>query len=36
MSVGSDDRLIDNLTLVRGSKTALPRQITELLVSKSH
>ena len=34
--MGSDDRLIDNLALVRGCEAALPGKITELLVGKSH
>jgi len=36
MSVGRNDRLVYNLALMRGCETALPRKITELLVSKTH
>jgi len=36
MSVGSDDRLIDHLTLVRDRQTVLCGQLTELLMGKTH
>src|SRR5579872_131759 len=36
MSVGSDDRLIDHLTLVRDRQTVLRSQLTELLMGKTH
>lgn len=36
MSMGSDDRLVDNLALVRGCEAALPGKITKLLMGKAH
>ena len=36
VSVGSDDRLIDHLALVRDGQTVLRGQITELFMSEAH
>src|SRR5579863_2910738 len=36
MSVGSDDGLIDHLTLVRDRQTMLDGQLTELFMGKAH
>ena len=36
MSVGGDNRLVNNLALVRGSEAAPPGKIAKLLVSESH
>src|ERR1700685_590099 len=36
VSVGSNDRLIDHLTLVRDRQTVLRRQLTELFMSEAH
>src|SRR5450755_4618450 len=36
MSVGSDDGLIDHLTLVRDRQTVLRSQLTELFMGETH
>jgi hypothetical protein len=36
VSVGSDDGLIDHLTLVRNRQTVLPGQLTELFMGEAH
>jgi hypothetical protein len=36
VSVGSDDGLVDHLTLVRDRQTMLRRQLTKLLMGETH
>jgi len=36
VSVGSDDGLVDHLTLVRDRQTVLRSQLTELLMGRAH